>query len=242
MRMQNNHGQALVEAASNRHGKNSALLLDHLAQTALFAELSTPELEHIAQTTEVVSLARGEMLFQRHDPCCGFYIVVFGKIKLYFSTPQGQEKVARLIGGGDSFGEAMMFLDKPYILNAQALDDSLLLHVSKDCLYGMIEQDSRLARRMLASLSQRLNARMSDIQSYSLQTGAQRVVAYLMNNIASSDQREFRLEASKTVIASRLNITPEHFSRILRELSERNLIEVNGRNITLLDLDALAAY
>ena len=44
------------------------------------------------------------------------------------------------------------------------------------------------------------------------------------------------------VVASRLNLTPEHFSRILRDLSDRGLIRVRGREYTVLDPDGLRGY
>jgi CRP-like cAMP-binding protein len=56
------------------------------------------------------------------------------------------------------------------------------------------------------------------------------------------DGDEFRLEVSKTVLASRLNLTPEHFSRILHDLSAQQLITVNGRDITIHDMRRLRDY
>lgn len=220
----------------------STLIPEHLSRASLFGELGARELEQLAQATTVVKLARGDILFQRNDPCVGFHIVVYGQIKLFFKTDQGSEKVARLINAGDSFGEALMFVDKPYILNAQALCDSLLLHVAKERLFEMLDRDGRLARHLLASLSQRLHARMNDIEAYSLQSGTQRVIGYLLHDEGCKDGYTFRLETSKTVIASRLNLTPEHLSRILRELAEKQTIEVNGRDITLLDVQALINF
>jgi Mn-dependent DtxR family transcriptional regulator len=58
----------------------------------------------------------------------------------------------------------------------------------------------------------------------------------------NEDSNIVKLPASKTNIASRLNVTPEHFSRMLHELADRGLIEVDGRNVTLLDLDRLRAF
>jgi CRP-like cAMP-binding protein len=50
------------------------------------------------------------------------------------------------------------------------------------------------------------------------------------------------LPTNKGVIASRLNLTQEHFSRILHELSEKNLIAVDGRKIHIADVDELRNY
>ncbi|HUH77922.1 MAG TPA: Crp/Fnr family transcriptional regulator, partial [Devosia sp.] len=176
------------------------------------------------------------------EPCEGLHAVVYGQIKLMFVSTGGDEKVVRIIGPGDSFGEALMFMEKDYIVSAQALADSLLLHVGKEAVFSGIESQPGFARKMLASLSQRLHSLMSDVEAYSLRSGTQRVIGYLLKDQPCEDGHCFRLSTSKTVIASRLNLTPEHFSRILHDLAAHGLIHVNGREITIMNAARLIAY
>ena len=58
----------------------------------------------------------------------------------------------------------------------------------------------------------------------------------------SSGAYVLTLPTSKAVVASRLNVTPEHFSRILHDLSERGLIAVEGREIRIVDSAKLRDY
>lgn len=215
---------------------------DFLARLPLFSDLSEAERRTLAAGTSEVHAARGEILFHRGEPCTGFHVVVYGQIKLMLVSPAGVEKVVRVIEPGESFGEALMFLDKPYIVSAQALADSLVLHVSKQTLLAELEREPMLARRMLAGLSQRLHSLMTDVESYSLRSGTQRVIGYFLRGDALQDGHRFRLSTSKTVIASRLNLTPEHFSRILHDLADNKLIDVRGREITLLNVQGLVNY
>src|SRR5690606_16333005 len=134
---------------------------DFLAKLPLFNELSVQELDVLAAGTTEVQVARGDTVFHRGDPCIGFHTVVYGQIKLMFVSPMGGEKVVRLIGPGDSFGEALMFLDKAYIVSAQALADTMLLHVAKSVLFAELDRHPGFARKMLAGLSQRLHSLMS---------------------------------------------------------------------------------
>src|SRR5690606_7242327 len=221
---------------------NKTRVQDFLAKLPLFNDLSTQELDTIAAGTSEVQVVRGEMLFHRGDPCVGFHTVVYGQIKLMFVSPMGGEKVVRLIGPGDCFGEALMFLDKAYIVSAQALADTMLLHVSKSVLFAEIDSKPGFARKMLGGLSQRLHSLMGDVEAYSLRSGTQRVIGYLLKDGYCEDGRQFRLETSKTVIASRLNLTTEHFSRILHDLSAQGFIQVKGREITILDMAGLSTY
>ena len=76
---------------------------------------------------------------------------------------------------------------------------------------------------------------MNDVESYSLHSGKQRIIGYLLRELPESDHKgenvAITLPTNKGVIASRLNLTQEHFSRILHELTELGLIVVEGRKI-----------
>lgn len=218
----------------------------YLANLPMFHELSQLELDRVAAGTTEVRAAKGQIIFQRGDPCLGFHVVIYGQVKLAFVSSQGSEKVIDILGPSQSFGEALMFTDRPYVVYAQALTDSLLLHISKATIDAELERDPRFARLMLAGLSRRLLGLIQDVEAYSLRSGIQRVIGYLLRDI---DERSevvppirVVLDTNKGIIASRLNLTPEHFSRILGELSHENLISVHGSEIMILDPERLRAY
>jgi CRP/FNR family transcriptional regulator, dissimilatory nitrate respiration regulator len=216
-----------------------------LANLSLFKELSSDELDRIASNTVEVRAPRAEVLFRRGDPALGFHIIVFGQVKLAFASPRGDEKVVDLIGPGQSFGEAVMFMERPHVVTAQTLSDSLLLYIAKEIVFEELERDPRFVRRIIAGLSSRLHRLMSDLESDSLHSGTQRIIGYLLrdsdDNLESKKALEVTLSANKGVIASRLSLTQEHFSRILHDLSARSLIEVHGRSIYIPDVAKLRA-
>ena len=217
-----------------------------LSRLPLFEELASDELDRIAAGTTELHVPRGEIVVNRGDPCVGFHLVVYGQVKLAFLSPQGGEKVVEIVAPGYSFGEALMFMGKPYIVMAQTLADSLLLHVSRKVVFDEIDRDPTFARKMLAGLSRRLHGLISDVEAYSMQSGTERVIGYLLRqdeqSAQSNDPYVLTLPTSKAVVASRLNVTPEHFSRILHDLSERALISVEGREIRILDATKLRDY
>lgn len=197
--------------------------------------------------TRRVYAQKGEVVFRRGEPCEGFWIVLYGQVKLLVTSPQGMEKVIEIIGPGQTFGEAIMFMDVPYVVSAQTLADSLLLHVSKRTVFAELERNPAFARKMLAGLSRRLHGLIRDVESYSMRSGSERVIGFLMridslDNGEESNEATVTLPASKVTIASRLNLTPEHFSRILHDLSVAGLIEVSGKSIRVPDLQRLRDF
>ena len=229
----------------------------YLAVLPLFCDLHGPELERVAGGCQLRRLGRGDNVFRVGEPCDAFHVTVTGQVKLFAISPAGQEKVIELIGPGNSFAEALMFLDKPYFINAQALTDTLLLSVSKRAVLDEIAIDPRFALRMLAGMSRRLHGLVHDVQAYALHSGVQRIVGYLLRGqpVDNTDPAEAHLEGtgppavitvtlpvSKATVASRLSITPEYFSRVLHELEYARLIEVDKREIRILDVARLARY
>ena len=215
-----------------------------LANLPLFQQLSEDEIAGLAAGTREIRLSKGQILFQKGSLLDGFHVAVQGQIKLAFSSSRGNEKVVSIVEPGQSFGEAMMFMEKPSPVFAQALEDSRLLHIAKHSLFAAIDRDSAFARRMLAGLSIRLHGLIEDVENYSLRSSTQRLIGFLLQlaEAPAGGPVAFALPASKHVIASRLNLTPETLSRILHGLAEAGLIEVRGRSITVLDIERLSRF
>ena len=127
-----------------------------LANLPMFSEMSREELDRVAAATVPLYAEKGQAVFQCGDACTGFHVLVYGQVKLGFTSPQGIEKVVEIIRPGQSFGEALMFLDKPYIVFAQAISDAMLLHVARHAVLDELSRDPGFARRMLSGLSRRL--------------------------------------------------------------------------------------
>ena len=219
----------------------------YLASQALFSHLSHDELERVSAGCTVRRLGRGDTVFRFGEPCNGFHVVVLGQVKLFALSPAGQEKVIELISPGQSFAEALMFTGKPYILNAKALTNTLLLTVGKQVIVNEIQLDPRFSMRMLAGISRRLHGLVHDIESGALHTGMQRVIGYLLREVqtdAGDDSAPYTvsLPVSKATIASRLSLTPEYFSKVLHELEAAGLIGIDKRDIRILNPASLARY
>ena len=217
-----------------------------LSRVPLFSSLAPAELSRFARGSREFNAGKGEILFHRGDPCNGFHLIVTGQVKIAFTSPHGSEKVIEILGPGHTFGEALMFMDKAYIVFAQTLADSHLIHLSKATVFEELERDPSFARKMIASLSMRLHQLVQDVESYSLRSGRERIIGYLLRDMPDSvepvNSLDVTLPTSKGTIASRLNLTQEHFSRILHDLAEQGLIVVERRNIRIPDIKRLIAY
>ena len=219
----------------------------YLATLPLFSDMREDELKRLAEGCTLRRVERGKTIFRAGEPCEEFHVVVLGQIKLFVISPSGVEKVIELCGPGRSFAEAVMFLESPYIVNAQTLTDSLLMRVDKMAVLREIQNDWRFSLRMMSGLSRRLHGLVKDVEAYSLHSGVQRVIGYLLSDLRSESDGEVKsatvsLPVSKAAIASRLSLTPEYFSRVLHELESAGLIQVDKRDIHITDTAKLANY
>ena len=221
-----------------------------LSALPLFSDLSVPERQRIAQGCQLKRLVRGGLCFRVNDPCDAFFIVVAGQVKLYVASPSGQEKVIEIINAGQSFAEALVFLGKPHIVNAEALVDTVLVCVSKQAVLAEVANDPNFSLHMLAGISKRLHGLIRDVEGYALQSGMQRLIGYLLRDVVNAaDESEMgpmcltvSLPASKAIVASRLSLTPEYFSHVLHELEAKGLIEIDKRDIRIFDVKQLANF
>lgn len=214
-----------------------------LARQPLFRTLNEAELAIIAAGTREYRVQRHEVLFQKGDIPNGMHTVIMGQVKLFIPSAQGNEKVVHMAGPGHTFGEAMVFLDKPYPVSAVATQDSIVLVVGKNTLEDALDDSPALSRKMLASLSMRLHELIDDMETCTLRSSMQRVVCYLGQQVpAGHDGYIIQLASSKQTVASQLNLAPETFSRALSQLSEAGLIAVNGRAITVASRERLLQY
>ncbi len=218
-----------------------------LAAMPIFSNVGPESLAAIAAGAEVIRLKKGEVLFRQGDMPSGFYMVLDGQIKLAFAATRGAEKVISLRGAQQSFGEAVLFAEKPYPVYAQALADTCLLRIPREPLFELLARDPGAARRMMAGLSMRLHAMVLDVEAYSLRSSAERLIGFLLQSAGTGEdvaegRAEIDLPASKLIIASRLNVTPETLSRVQHDLIEAGLISVQGRHIVIHDVRRLREF
>jgi CRP-like cAMP-binding protein len=212
---------------------------DALATSHLFSELSDEQMERVRRHSHMTDMVEGESLFFQGDNASCFYLMLTGRIKLFRVSPEGKEKVVEIMEAGSTFAEALMFMDQPhYPVTATALMPSRVIAINCREYKAMLRESIDSCFLLLGSMSLRLHGLIQEIDALSLDTGTVRTVAYLLHQ-APPDRASFELRVAKSVIASRLSVKPETFSRILKSLHESEILTIEGRFVTIHDRDAM---
>ncbi len=224
----------------------TAEIRDAIASAPMFDGLDQLHVDSLASQSRPIFLPGQQVLFRRGTPSTGFYVVRDGRMQLSVSNSEGVVRVLEIIGPGGAFGHAVMFVREPYPVDATALVDTHLVFVPAAAVDRVLDEDPAMARLMLASMAKRLQAKVRDIAMLSLQSATQRIVAYVLGAVPAdavqAGAATIELPALKQVLASRLGMTPETFSRAMRTLSAEGLISVDGAVLEIPDVAALDAY
>ena len=210
-----------------------------LATSHLFSALDETQIERVRRHCHITDMVEGESLFFQGDNATSFYLVLSGRIKLYRVSPDGKEKVVEIMEAGTTFAEALMFMDEPYYpVTATALAPSRVIVINGREYKAMLRESIDSCFLLMGNMSYRLRGLIREIDALSLDTGTVRTIAYLLHQ-APEDADGFELKVAKSVIASRLSVKPETFSRILKSLHERDIVSIDGRNVTIHDRHAM---
>lgn len=201
--------------------------------------MSDEQLDLVRRYSHITDMVEGESLFFQGDDATCFYLILSGRIKLYRVSPEGKEKVVEIMERGATFAEALMFLDQPhYPVTATAIAPSRVIGISCREFRAMLRESVDTCFLLLGRMSFRLRSLIREIDALSLDTGTVRTISYLLSQ-APEDSDIYELKVAKSVIASRLSVKPETFSRILKNLHEENIVTIDGRSVTIHDRDAM---
>lgn len=205
-----------------------------LARVPLLQALDQTTLARLAAVTTRHAYRRGDIVFRQGERLVGMYAVVHGQIRLLGPASRGGTRLTGIVGAGESFGDPMLFLERPAVVTAEAAGEALLLRVPQQALFDELEHNPRLARGMLVGMARRVEGLVRELELQALSNGTERFVAWLLrghDDLAAP--LSLTLPTTKSAIASHLNLTPEHFSRILQDLQQAGLLQVRGRQITV---------
>ncbi|HEY3486799.1 MAG TPA: Crp/Fnr family transcriptional regulator [Gammaproteobacteria bacterium] len=216
-----------------------------LKQHYLFNSIDDALLADLVQGVRKVTLAAGEILFHYGNPAERFYLIGVGQIKLARISPAGQEKVIEIMYPGHTFAEAVMFMQNPvYPVTAQALVDSVLYAIPNQSYRNILAHSTEYCFRLLADLSMRLHRHVQELDNLAQQNAMHRLIRYLVNQLPPDTGSSFSLTLSipKQVLASKLSIKPESFSRLLAVLSQAGIISVDKQTLVIHNVQQLKDY
>lgn len=217
-----------------------------LAKVALFSGLSENEMEFIAGRVVPRKYSPGQVVFNEGDPCSGLYIVASGHVRIFKTSASGREQVLNIDGPGSSVAELPVFDGGNYPASVAAINDAVLLFVSKEDFRELCLTHPQVALKVLRVVGARLRRLVGIIEELSFTTVRHRLAALLVRLAYSQGRKTangttFILPDNNQEIASQIGTVRELVSRNLSRLHSEGIIDIDDRKVTIRDLKRLEA-
>lgn len=216
-------------------------MIEELRRAPLLSRLEPEQLDRVSRHATRISLDADQLLFSQGDAATRFYLLLSGQMRLFRLSPEGAEKVIEIVSPSQTFAEALMFLNAPrYPVCASALAASALIAIDARDFSAMLRESVDTCFLLLGALSQRLRGLIGEIDDLTLHTATSRVARYLAAKTPPGGD-SLELDVRKGVLASRLSVQPETFSRVIKSLTDQGVIRMQGSQVSVLDRTALFA-
>jgi CRP-like cAMP-binding protein len=208
-------------------------------QHDLFAQLPDAAWRDVKAAARTARHPSGETLFQRGDPAKRFFFVLEGAVKLVRRGSDGHERVIEVIEAGQTFAEAVMFMDRSYPVDAITLAPTTLMGFDSAHFRDLLRASPETCLALLGRLAWRVHMHLTARDDLARKSSTARVAEHLLRH--AGDRPGLQLGYPKHVLASRLGMTPESLSRTLSRLRDKGWLAVQGSYLQILDRAALEA-
>lgn len=187
---------------------------------------------------------RGKMLFAHGEPVTNFFVVVSGTFQLFRTNAEGHEKTVAIIKSGETMCEGeIMDSCHGHRVNAVPVGDSVVMAFPAAWLKEAAKKYNIFALNLLSLLAQQAHMAEVEAEHQATMSAAQLVACFIQRLcvIYDFDPKGFELPYSKSLIASRLGMELETFSRTLAKLKDHG-INVEGTHVAIHDLKRIEHY
>ena len=218
----------------------SSALREFIANIQLWRGLPEDQLDALAQIAIAKTYRKGEVIFEEGDEGRGFFVVKFGRVKVYKLSTDGKEQILHFFGDGEHFAEVPVFDGQCFPASAAAVEKSELLFFPRTTFLALLEQHPTLAIAMLAVSARHLRRMAQIIENLSFKEVPGRLAVYLLYlSERNGKGEEVELDMTKTQLAAFLGTIPETLSRVFAKMSQDGLIAIDGSRIKLLNRERL---
>lgn len=201
--------------------------------------LKKEELLKIAECKTMMTIKKGEVIFEEGIPINGIYCVKDGVCKLSKLSANGKDQIIKLVKPGELLGQRSMISDEPANLSAVALEDMQVCFIPKSEVLGFFDNNNQFSMSVMRSMCGGLKEsedHIIDMAQKSVKERLAQTLIYLADTFGKNDDGSLHIQLSREELAGMIGTATESCIRILSELKKENLIELIGKKIIIKDI------
>jgi CRP/FNR family transcriptional regulator, cyclic AMP receptor protein len=213
--------------------------LDYLSDVDLFRDLSDRDRTELDRMTTITTVPRGRVFYQPEDVGEVLFLVKSGQVQLYRISPEGKKLVIATLGPGTLFGEMALLGQQMHNAFAEALDDCLILVMSRADLERLILNKPMVGLRMLEITGRRLNDAEARLEDMAFKGIPARLASLLLRLSAERSSADIT-GLTHQDLAETIGTYRETATQVLNDMKAQGLIEIGRKRITIKDAEKLA--
>ncbi len=214
-----------------------------LRRVPIFTDLSETELSFLSERAVPRKYHAGELLFHEADACAGLFVIESGNVRIFKSSASGREQVLSVDGPGSSIAELPVFDGGKYPASAAAVNEVAALFVSRQDFHAMCLVHPQVSLKVLRIVGKRLRTLVGIIEELSFTTVRSRLISLLVKFARQQSDApgpvKITLPSSNQELAAHIGTVRELVSRNMSRLQAEGLISIDGRQVTIPDVQAL---
>lgn len=217
-------------------------VLLQLQFTPLFSGLMEADVRDLITGARMVTLGHEHTLYSQGDKVDEFYVVMDGHVELSIEA-EGRRSVVEVARKGVVLGDAALFGDGCFLMNARVLTSATVLAVPAKSFLTKLESRFDIITHMLSTMSFRLRMLVRQIAELKLKTTAQRLGSFLLSQVEAEEGRaSVRFPYDKRLVADELGMKPESLSRALAKLAKVGVESLPDNSVVIADVERLREF
>ncbi|ASK29165.1 Crp/Fnr family transcriptional regulator [Chryseobacterium sp. T16E-39] len=183
---------------------------------------------------EIKQYAPTELIFNEGDPAQYYYQIITGEVKLNNYGEDGKEFIQNILTEGQCCGESILFIDKAYPMNAQAITECQIVRLSKNLFFELLAQSPELYFEISSFLSQRLYYKyimMQNISSLNPIIRLTGLMDYLKSFQIEKSKFSFSIPLTRQQMANLTGLCVETVIRSFKKMEKEDIVQIENRKI-----------
>jgi CRP/FNR family transcriptional regulator len=207
-----------------------------------FTNLNPEVLELLLDSSRKRNFAKGEFMLQEGDTCPGLFIIRSGSVKLFRTSPAGDEQIMRLVGAGGCFECAPLFDRGPNPVSAQTLETCKTMFIPSASFKSLMDGYPQIALQLVPILAMRLRDFLNTIEDFSFKSVPTRITKLLLQLVERQDEDQqvsLSIPLTQHNLACIVGCSRQVLNGYLQELVREGIIKIENRRIIVLKSKAL---
>ncbi len=204
-----------------------------LEKILLFEGIKKESIENLEKRLKPRSYSKGETIIHQDDDGSSMYLIISGRLKVVSTIEDGKEALLDFLHDGDYFGELSLFDQESRSASVIAVEDSILIHISRAELLGFLERHPEANLILLRSLAKRIRGITTNLSSLAQLDVYGRIARVLLQEAVDEHGELVTPRMTQQDIGEMVGASREMVSKILKDLRIGGYISIQDKRIRI---------